>query len=130
MGKIFYMSIESYQARYSYQLTEWTRRVFDRREIDYLIVPGQTLDNSQAIVTGQVLDAHGRSCRAACSDCLDEAFPGGADCGDSCSDCEGRRKALVAQRAIVARVVALSIALRAAQKAEMRVSQLLGPRPS
>ena len=61
MGKIFYMSIESYQARYSYQLTEWTRRVFDRREIDYLIVPGQTLDNSQAIVTGQVLDAHGRS---------------------------------------------------------------------
>jgi len=61
MRKLFYMSLESYNSRYTYQLTEWTRRVFDRREIDYVIVPGQTLDNSQAIVTGQVLDAHGRS---------------------------------------------------------------------
>jgi glycosyltransferase involved in cell wall biosynthesis len=61
MRKLWYMSLESYSSRYTYQLTEWTRRVFDRREIDYVIVPGQTLDESEAIVVGQVLDAHGRS---------------------------------------------------------------------
>jgi len=61
MRKLWYMGLESYQQRYTYQLTEWTRRVFDRREIDYVIVPGQTLDDSEAIVVGQVLDAHGRS---------------------------------------------------------------------
>jgi len=61
MRKLFYMSLESYNSRYTYQLTEWTRRVFDRREIDYVIVPGQTLDSSKSIVVGQVLDAHGRS---------------------------------------------------------------------
>jgi len=55
------MGLESYSSRYTYQLTEWTRRVLDRREIDYVIVPGQTLDDSEAIVVGQVLDAHGRS---------------------------------------------------------------------
>jgi len=61
MRKLVYMSLESYTARYTYQLTDWSTRVFDRREIDYVIVPGQTLDSSQAIVVGQVLDAHGRS---------------------------------------------------------------------
>jgi glycosyltransferase involved in cell wall biosynthesis len=35
--------------------------VFERRGIDYVIVPGETLSNDQAIVTGQVLDAHGRT---------------------------------------------------------------------
>lgn len=43
------------------QLTEWSRRVFDRRGIDYVLVPGDTLDSSENIVVGQVLDAHGRS---------------------------------------------------------------------
>lgn len=61
MRKLIYMGLESYTARYTYQLTDWSTRVFDRREIDYVIVPGQTLDSSQAIVVGQVLDAHGRS---------------------------------------------------------------------
>jgi hypothetical protein len=61
MRKLIYMGLESYSSRYTYQLTEWTRRVLDRREIDYVIVPGQTLDDSEAIVVGQVLDAHGRS---------------------------------------------------------------------
>jgi len=59
--KIFYMGLESYQARYTYQLTDWTKRAYDKRKIEYVIVPGETIDDSEAIVTGQVLDAHGRS---------------------------------------------------------------------
>lgn len=59
--KLFYMGLESYESRYTLQLTEWNRRVFDRRGLDVVYVPGQTLDNSQAISVGQVLDAHGRS---------------------------------------------------------------------
>jgi hypothetical protein len=55
------MGLEAYQARYTLQLTEWNRRVFERRGYDVVYVPGETLDNSQKIVTGQVLDAHGRS---------------------------------------------------------------------
>ena len=61
MRKLFYCGLESYEARYTLQLTEWNRRVFDRRGLDVVYVPGQTLDNSQKIVVGQVLDAHGRS---------------------------------------------------------------------
>jgi len=59
--KIFYMGLEPYEGRYTLQLTEWTERVYKRRGMDYVIVPGTTIDNSKAIVTGQVLDAHGRS---------------------------------------------------------------------
>lgn len=55
------MGLEPYKARYTLQLTEWNTRVFNRRGIDYVIVPGETLSSDQAIVTGQVLDAHGRS---------------------------------------------------------------------
>ena len=55
------MGLESYQARYTYQLTDWTKRAYDKRNINYVIVPGDTIDDSEAIVTGQVLDAHGRS---------------------------------------------------------------------
>lgn len=61
MRKLWYMALESYQSRYTYQLTDWNQRVFDRRGIDYHIVSGQQLDQSQSIVTGQVLDAHGRT---------------------------------------------------------------------
>ena len=61
MRKLFYMGLEPYKARYTLQLQEWNRAVFERRGIDYVIVPGETLDNDQAIVTGQVLDAHGRT---------------------------------------------------------------------
>ena len=59
--KIFYMGLESYQARYTFQLTDWTKRAYDKRGIKYVVVPGDTIDDSEAIVTGQVLDAHGRS---------------------------------------------------------------------
>ena len=55
------MGLEPYKARYTLQLQEWNRAVFERRGINYEIVEGETLSNDQAIVTGQVLDAHGRS---------------------------------------------------------------------
>ena len=61
MRKLFYMGLESYQSRYTLQLTEWNRRVFDRRGLEVVYVPGETLDDSNAISVGQVLDAHGRS---------------------------------------------------------------------
>lgn len=55
------MGLESYEARYTLQLTEWNRRVFESRGLDVVYVPGTTMDNSRAISVGQVLDAHGRS---------------------------------------------------------------------
>lgn len=61
MRKLVYCSLEEYKSRYTLQLQDWNERVFKRRNINYVIVEGQTLDNSNAIVTGQVLDAHGRS---------------------------------------------------------------------
>lgn len=61
MRKLFYMGLEPYKARYTLQLQDWNEAVFKRRGIDYVIVPGETLSNDQAIVTGQVLDAHGRT---------------------------------------------------------------------
>ena len=61
MRKLYYMGLESYQGRYTLQLEEWNRRVFDRRGLDVVYVPGVTIDNTQAISVGQVLDAHGRS---------------------------------------------------------------------
>ena len=61
MRKFIYMGLEKYKSRYTFQLTDWNERVFKRRSIDYLIVPGDTLSTDQQIVTGQVLDAHGRT---------------------------------------------------------------------
>ena len=55
------MGLESYKARYTLQLTQWNKAVFDRRGYDVSYVPGLTLENGQKIVVGQVLDAHGRS---------------------------------------------------------------------
>ena len=55
------MGLEPYEGRYTLQLQEWTERAFKKRGVDYIVVPGTTIDNSKAIVTGQVLDAHGRS---------------------------------------------------------------------
>ncbi len=61
MRKLYYMGLEPYKARYTLQLQDWNTAVFDRRGIDYVVVPGETLSNDQAIVTGQVVDAHGRT---------------------------------------------------------------------
>ena len=55
------MGLESYEARYTLQLQDWNERVFKLRGVDYEIINGQELDNSKAIVTGSVLDAHGRT---------------------------------------------------------------------
>ena len=55
MRKLFYMGLEPYKARYTLQLQDWNERVFKRRDINYHLV------NGQSIVTGQVLDAHGRT---------------------------------------------------------------------
>jgi hypothetical protein len=59
--RLYYCGLESYVSRYTYQLEDWSTRVFKARGIDYEIVRGDNLTASQDIVTGQVLDAHGRS---------------------------------------------------------------------
>ena len=61
MRKLYYMGLEPYKARYTLQLTEWNKRVFEKRGIQYVVVPGDTLTSDQNIVVGQVLDAHGRT---------------------------------------------------------------------
>jgi len=61
MRKLFYMGLEPYEGRYTLQLEDWSRRAFQRRGIDWVNVPGTTIDNTKAIQVGQVLDAHGRS---------------------------------------------------------------------
>lgn len=61
MRRLWYMALESYKSRYTYQLTDWNKRVFSRRGLDYHVVSGELLDSSKSIVTGQVLDAHGRT---------------------------------------------------------------------
>ena len=61
MRKLFYMGLEPYEGRYTLQLQQWNEAVFKRRGIDYVLVPGNTIDNTKAISVGQVLDAHGRS---------------------------------------------------------------------
>lgn len=61
MRKLIYMGLERYKQRYTAQLADWCIETFKRRNVDYAIIDGETLDTSQQIVTGQVLDAHGRS---------------------------------------------------------------------
>ena len=61
MRKLYYMGLEPYEGRYTLQLQDWSERAFKRRDIDYVIVPGSTIDNTKSIQVGQVLDAHGRS---------------------------------------------------------------------
>ena len=59
--KLFYMGLEPYEGRYTLQLQDWAEAVFKKRGIDYVVVPGKTIDDTKAISVGQVLDAHGRS---------------------------------------------------------------------
>jgi hypothetical protein len=61
MRKLFYMGLEPYEGRYTLQLQDWSERAFNKRGIEYVIVPGTTIDDSKSISVGQVLDAHGRS---------------------------------------------------------------------
>jgi hypothetical protein len=55
------MGLEPYEGRYTLQLQQWSVAKFQKRNIDYTIVPGTTIDDTKAISVGQVLDAHGRS---------------------------------------------------------------------
>jgi len=59
--KLFYMGLESYEARYTLQLQDWNERVFKKRNVDYTLVTGLELSTDKKIVTGSVLDAHGRT---------------------------------------------------------------------
>ena len=43
------MGLEPYEGRYTLQLQDWSERVFKKRNIDYVIVPGQTIDNTKSI---------------------------------------------------------------------------------
>lgn len=61
MRKLWYCGLEPYEGRYTLQLQQWSEEVFKNRGIDYEVVQGELLDTSKSIVTGQVLDAHGRS---------------------------------------------------------------------
>jgi hypothetical protein len=61
MGKLYYVGLEAYNSRYTLQLTEWNRVVFEKNKLDVVYVKGQTLNNDMKISVGQVLDAHGRS---------------------------------------------------------------------
>lgn len=61
MRKLFYMGLEPYEGRYTLQLEDWSQRVFKGRGIEFISVPGTTIDNTKSIQVGQVLDAHGRS---------------------------------------------------------------------
>ena len=55
------MGLEPYEGRYTLQLQDWTERAYKKRKIDYVVVPGTTIDDSKAISVGQVLDAHGQA---------------------------------------------------------------------
>ena len=59
--KLYYMGLEPYEGRYTLQLQHWSEQAFQKRGINYEVVHGDILDDSKAIVTGQVLDAHGRT---------------------------------------------------------------------
>jgi len=61
MRKLIYMGLEAYEGRYTLQLQDWSEAAFKKRGIEYVIVPGQEIDNTKSIQVGQVLDAHGRS---------------------------------------------------------------------
>lgn len=61
MDKLFYMGLESYPSRYTLQLQDWNERVFKKRNIEYEIISGELLTTDRSIVTGSVLDAHGRT---------------------------------------------------------------------
>ena len=55
MRKLYYMGLEPYEARYTLQLQDWNTEAFEKRKLDYVVVPGDLLTTDQSIVTGQVL---------------------------------------------------------------------------
>src|ERR1700686_2912042 len=60
--KIFYMGLESIESRYTLQLEQWNVSEFKRLKVKHEIIRGQELPAVKGkIVTGSVLDAHGRT---------------------------------------------------------------------
>lgn len=60
--KTYYLGLEPIASRYTLQLTEWNRRVFEARNIPFIPVTGDMpQDLAGKIVNGTVLDAHGRT---------------------------------------------------------------------
>lgn len=62
---LFYVGLEKLKSRYTYQLTDWNVREFERdkkvnRNFSYTIVDADLIDTSTDITLGQVLDAYGR----------------------------------------------------------------------
>ncbi len=59
---IWYLGLEKIESRYTLQLTEWNKREFKRLGVPFTEVVGKELPTTQGkIVTGSVLDAHGRT---------------------------------------------------------------------
>lgn len=61
MRKLIHLSLEKYPTRYTWQLSQWYETAMKAHDINYTVIEGSNLGNSNAIVTGSVLDAHGRT---------------------------------------------------------------------
>lgn len=61
MRKLFYLPLEPYVERYTFQLQMWNETRFRERGIDFVSVEGDKLRDDMKIGAGQVLDAHGRT---------------------------------------------------------------------
>lgn len=63
LRKVLYMGLERIESRYTHQLEDWNRPFFEARGIPFVPVygtmPGE--DVAGKIITGSVLDAHGRT---------------------------------------------------------------------
>ena len=59
--RLIYLPLEAYEERYTSQLCKWNTDRFDKKGIEYIVVPGKDLREDDKINVGQVLDAHGRS---------------------------------------------------------------------
>lgn len=65
MRKLYHCGLESYESRYTKQLTQWNIDAFTKHGWiegnDYEIIKGNDLTSDKDIKTGAVLDAHGRT---------------------------------------------------------------------
>lgn len=62
MKKVFYMGLERIESRYTHQLEDWNRPVFEKRGLEFVPVYGSMPEGlTGKIVNGSVLDAHGRT---------------------------------------------------------------------
>lgn len=58
---LYYLPLERYPERYTWQLQDWTEARFKARNVAYQVVTGQSLAGADHIRTGVALDAHGRN---------------------------------------------------------------------